>query len=152
MTKPSAPKGMADTDRTFAVWAIFIAVILAIWGATMLTDGPWGDDTAEKEEAAIANVKALLKDPYSAQFSNVHRCGDSPIFTGNVNAKNSFGAFTGDKTFYADASTAAVGFDDIRINAFIERCSAAIGLSGNPPTPKWTPELEVIEGWEEASE
>jgi hypothetical protein len=53
----------------------------------------------EKAESAVADK---LKDPESAQFRNVEPCPDNPIwYTGEVNGKNSFGAYAGFERFYS---------------------------------------------------
>lgn len=56
--------------------------------------------------AAKNAVKSKLKDPYSAQFSNVRLLdfNDGKIVCGDVNAKNSFGGYTGSSTFIASPS------------------------------------------------
>ncbi len=67
----------------------------------------------KNKEACIALIKAKLKDPYSAQFSDVSRLRSALVgydsatgrkfpaiaYSTTVNAKNSFGAYIGDKPF-----------------------------------------------------
>jgi hypothetical protein len=57
------------------------------------------DPAVAKAEQA---VKDELRDPDSAKFSDVDHCGKSDIITGKLNAKNRFGAFDGEVTFYSD--------------------------------------------------
>lgn len=63
--------------------------------------------SAEKLEKAKLQVSKGLKDPYSAQFSELYgvrtRKG-KVIICGTVNAKNSYGGYTGEKTFFIDTS------------------------------------------------
>lgn len=59
-------------------------------------------DEARAIEEAKSAVADKLKDPESAQFRNVERCPDSPIwYTGEVNGRNSFGAYAGFERFYS---------------------------------------------------
>lgn len=51
------------------------------------------------EKAAIAKVKAELKDPDSAQFRGVKEY-EKGVFCGWVNAKNSFGGYAGFGLFF----------------------------------------------------
>lgn len=54
-------------------------------------------EEAELHEKAKAAAASLLKDPMSAQFRNV--TGNTAV-CGEVNGKNSFGAYSGFKPFY----------------------------------------------------
>lgn len=55
----------------------------------------------EQMRTAQATMQATLKDPESAQFSDVvvSRVSGVPVVCGFVNAKNGFGGFTGRKGF-----------------------------------------------------
>lgn len=55
---------------------------------------------------AEAAVKRDLKDPYSPKFTELYRCGHSRYVTGQINAKNSYGGYTGDKSFVFDGEGA----------------------------------------------
>jgi hypothetical protein len=83
-----------------------------------------------KEQAAPDRLKvavaATLKDPGSAQFSNLRL--DGTILCGEVNGRNSFGAYTG-----ADKFTATDSFVHLR-NDFVERDFA---LQGTPANDVW---------------
>lgn len=48
---------------------------------------------------AEASVSSALKDPQSAQFTDVH-IFDGPMICGMVNAKNSFGGYVGPRRFF----------------------------------------------------
>ncbi|HHV68920.1 MAG TPA: DUF4124 domain-containing protein [Ochrobactrum intermedium] len=49
-----------------------------------------------------AAVRASLKDPDSANFNDLQHVGDGRALCGQVNAKNSYGGYTGFKRFVAD--------------------------------------------------
>lgn len=69
------------------------------------------DDVERVKEA----VRTQLKDPYSAQFANIKTL-DTPAGTtvcGEVNAKNSFGAYSGNAKFFG------VAHDDGPASGFI---------------------------------
>lgn len=60
-------------------------------------------DLAPAQRAAIEDgIKARLKDPESARFGAIKagRAPDGVTVCGQVNAKNSFGGYTGMETFY----------------------------------------------------
>lgn len=59
----------------------------------------------EQMRTAQAMMKAVLKDPESAQFSEVMvvRVSGEPVVCGYVNARNGFGGFTGRKGFLVTA-------------------------------------------------
>lgn len=55
------------------------------------------------ERASIERLKNTLKDPDSAKFQNVRvidQKGGAQVVCGEVNAKNSFGGYTGFQDFY----------------------------------------------------
>lgn len=55
-------------------------------------------------EAALRQaVLAALKDPNSADFKDVRHVGEGRALCGQVNAKNSYGGYSGFKAFVADA-------------------------------------------------
>jgi hypothetical protein len=56
-----------------------------------------------KKAAALELVKAQLKDSGSAQFKDVKRMGDKGGYCGWVNAKNSYGGYTGFAVFYVNS-------------------------------------------------
>lgn len=56
------------------------------------------------EQVALEHVRESLKDPQSAQFSSVYAAWSTEV-CGNVNARNSFGGYTGDQAFHYDAAT-----------------------------------------------
>lgn len=60
-------------------------------------------------EAAQTAVRKQLKDPGSAQFEDMQRCGSSRIVTGYMNAKNGFGGYVGREQFVFDGEAAIGG-------------------------------------------
>lgn len=70
-----------------------------------------GPTNSEAVEFGKDSVKAMLKDPDSAKFSEVdfypeldHKSQLSGYVCGEVNAKNSFGAYSGKQLFYSRIS------------------------------------------------
>jgi hypothetical protein len=55
------------------------------------------------ERAALDLVRAQLKDPHSAQFKGVRTMGDKGGYCGWVNAKNSFGGYSGFSVFFVSS-------------------------------------------------
>lgn len=83
-----------------------------------------GDETLDRAETAM---RGTLKDPDSAKFKDVVRCGNGVMVRGLVNAKNSFGAYTGFAAFYSDGQTGAT--EAGQFEEFIKlsgRCTAEI--------------------------
>lgn len=69
---------------------------------------PWYRVEATKQQIAYAKEKASydLLDPQAAQFRNIYSVssGNGHDFVcGEINAKNSYGAYTGFKRFYVDS-------------------------------------------------
>ena len=71
-------------------------------------------------EDAIAKAKELaaydLKDPDSAKFREIkiNEFNGGSVICGQINAKNSYGAYTGFKRFYASNRSAFVEMDETR--------------------------------------
>lgn len=86
--------------RAAAVGAAAAAVALTGCG------GPSSDD-AEKIEQVKSAVLEQLKDPESAQFSNVRVVGG--LVCGEVNAKNSFGGYVGKRKFWGGMPEVTAG-------------------------------------------
>lgn len=63
-------------------------------------------------EASKEAVRSVMKDPYSVRFEDVEyneapgAAGYDNFVCGQVNAKNSYGAYTGFRRFYVNAGTA----------------------------------------------
>jgi hypothetical protein len=79
----------------------------------------------QKMDKATDAVARTLKDPASAQFRDVRRCGPKgEVYTGQVNSKNGYGAYGGFEHFYSDGVLTSVGFSDPGVAELQERCSA----------------------------
>lgn len=68
-------------------------------------------DKAELQASAQRAIRAQLKDPESARFSDVfvHQTKDSlTAVCGSVNARNGFGGYDGDKAFFVIGSIALI--------------------------------------------
>lgn len=64
-------------------------------------------------ERAKRAVTAVLKDPESAKFGYIYPSAAMiNVACGTVNAKNSFGGYTGEQKFIANPSTGSVILDD----------------------------------------
>ena len=75
-------------------------------------------------------VRAALKDPDAARFQEVEVCSaDKAIYTGEVNAKNGYGAYNGFNRFYfADGQTVFYdddddGYDNEKYHRLAARCN-----------------------------
>lgn len=75
------------------------SVAAAIIACTLMSGCSREAETVERVKDA---VRAQLKDPSSAQFTNVRTVGDQAALAvcGEVNAKNSFGAYVGPQRFW----------------------------------------------------
>lgn len=105
--------------RTFAALIASALIVSACSRSETKAAEPEGESTAiaasnESEVAAVAEaVKAKLKDPASATFRNVRRVpfmglerSTSKVYCGEVNARNSFGGFSGYSNFVVSNATA----------------------------------------------
>lgn len=110
----SAPVGATQEERSSnANWwlALFVAVpiigLFSYWG-----DKPSGSKATDYDyiELHKGRIKALLKDPGSAEFQNtfVSRKLGGPVVCGEVNAKNSFGGYTGFQRFVSGGTVQAL--------------------------------------------
>ena len=72
-------------------------------------------------------VKEQLRDPESAQFQNVKNgCGE-------VNAKNSYGGYTGFKKFYTKGNQVVIDSNDDDVLPFYLNWSAFCNIPSNFP-------------------
>jgi hypothetical protein len=114
-------------------WAVGLGV-LAVVGIAMpkpdagtATEDPAKPDTValrEREDRQLMRnaetaMRDRLKDPESARFHDlvVARFSGAPVVCGHVNAKNSFGGYSGKKAFVY-VSGAPIGEDDLAADAF----------------------------------
>jgi len=66
------------------------------------------DKLLQEAQDAVA-AKSL--DPASVQFKDVARCSQPNMVSGEMNAKNLYGAYTGFKMFYYDSSSHEVAIN-----------------------------------------
>lgn len=119
--------------------------ILALAPLALLSLSSCGGDPSDQAiRQAEETVKAELRAPESAKFSDVERCGKSQIVTGKVNAKNMYGGPSGNVSFYVEGVSMTVyplerdgpftaqfsSLHDHDDSLLIERCTAA--LQGKP--------------------
>lgn len=84
--EPSIAAPPRVDSRRWRLWAIVagLALVLFAWPAIQ---------NHRRTASAIEEVKKSLKDPFTAQFRNVEIIDD--LVCGQVNARNSFGAYVG---------------------------------------------------------
>lgn len=85
-----------------------IALILAMAFSACISV-PGRASTADDRRRVEAEVKRKLKDGESARFLWPKWTRDDTIYCGWVNAKNSYGGYTGYKLFYAQLTKSAEG-------------------------------------------
>lgn len=98
-----------STQLRVGVWCSCVVAIVGCGGDTAIVNA---------EEA----MRSKLRDPGSAQFRNVERCGAGEIVHGEVNGKNSYGAYTGFTKFYSDGVSASSDFGDYDHRQLFEAC------------------------------
>lgn len=83
-------------------------------------------------------VRYQLKDGDSAKFRNERRCGASDIITGEVNSKNSYGAYAGFEAFYFRGGLVEIGDDSSStlFKACMEATEAATDEMVNAMSPE----------------
>lgn len=83
-------------------------IAISIAGLVVSLHAPAADEAFI--EASKDKVREMLKDPESAQFSNIYvtQNGGSPSVCGFVNAKNSYGGYVGKIRFVASPDIATI--------------------------------------------
>lgn len=82
-----------------------------------------GDEFAKEKDL----VRHGLRDPESATFRDVQRCGRSHIVSGELNTANEFGGMTGFQPFYVDGARVGImGAADDSFVTIAGRCTRAI--------------------------
>ena len=103
------------------VFYIFFTVLIGIPSLVNAADKTWETLSDETVLRKILVEKSNLKDPFSIQFrqvkvSNSKAVDNAPItiWCGEVNAKNSYGAYSGWKLFFAisNGKEASVSIDE----------------------------------------
>ena len=98
--------GGAASDPTEMKHGIQIAVLLALAGCSVIPG-----TEAHQEKLARTALQSILADPTSAQFADLRgpgAVGVDRLLCGRVNAKNSFGAYTGFQRFVANTREGGV--------------------------------------------
>jgi hypothetical protein len=89
--------------RVMRIGAVFLTVLLVAALSGCDESGASAESSKESawNYASQKAVRAKLKDPKSAEFSEVYfsRRGGLPMTCGHVNAKNSFGGYAGAQRF-----------------------------------------------------
>jgi hypothetical protein len=75
-------------------------VILLAFGSVYAQDPNPRKATPDEVQGITEALKSRLKDPDSAKVSGVKISADGKTACGYVNAKNSYGGYTGDSAFY----------------------------------------------------
>lgn len=101
---------------------------------------------AEEDREMISQARVLMrrrmKDPESAQFSDVMvvRASGKPIVCGDVNAKNSFGGYTGRKGFVMPKGGVPIGEEDLPqkdwVNLWNQSCTSKAKPSAGDAGPE----------------
>tara|TARA_R110000751_G_scaffold59065_5_gene124231 strand:- start:3863 stop:4264 length:402 start_codon:yes stop_codon:yes gene_type:complete len=107
---------------SFVTWLVLFTVIIVAGNAMLSEDPPTPPKPQKTEEQKLADaenaksyayvmaaekiLRSGLKDPESAKISRSHY--SEPYVCGYLNAKNSFGGFTGDKEFMVNTVTGEV--------------------------------------------
>ena len=107
-----------------------LAIPLALlFSAATAQEAPPRAATPKEERAILQAVKDNLKDPDSARISGVKISADGKTVCGFVNAKNSFGGYSGNSAFYVMAFSRAkesvyvlVSIDNGRESATASMC------------------------------
>lgn len=130
----------SNTDNSVVAALLIGSVALVVLFVVAILPGLSGAEGGNVEAAKDA-VRRTMLDPDAAQFRDVERCsGDRKVVRGEVNGKNSFGAYTGFKSFfYADYHVA--NLEDPDFTEIMNRCyndlpkDSAQGGAGNVQMP-----------------
>ena len=116
--------------NTFTLLSIAVIGLSACVTTTPIHRDPLPASTASKAEIEKAKqgVRAQMKDPASVQFRNVrgYNKGGMALLCGEVNAKNSFGGYTG-----FDHFTYLAG------HMFVNKPAAGCDFCENPFNKNW---------------
>lgn len=105
------------------------ALALLLLGACSADEPDFGTPEYVMQQAK-KDVSAKLKDPSSAQFSNV-RISETGAVCGKVNGKNSYGAYSGASSFlYIPISSAHADIEHGEFGALLE------GEDASHPSPR----------------
>lgn len=82
----------------------------------------------------------MMKDPRSAEFRDLKRCGAGDIIEGEVNAKNSYGAYSGYQRFIVDGDQVYLAGSESTGGDVQEKCIQAIEQQTKKIMDSLTPE------------
>lgn len=107
---------------------LIISAALTVSGCADLSPDPKADLIARAKIAAAAG----LKDPDSAKFRNLLAYPDKKLVCGEINGKNSFGAYSGFSDFYYHNGYAMIADHDSIFRARLdELCMGALKDQGD---------------------
>lgn len=115
---------------TYRIAPLTFLIAFAVGGCGAL-DPSAGTEVTEKQAAfqqtVEGAVRAILRDPDSAKFSEVKAYPDAGVACGKVNAKNAFGGFVGDENFaYADGRAALASSNPDTWGIYSNACAVAM--------------------------
>ena len=114
-----SPKESGEVPKEDVRLLVLIGGGILLFTAALL-GGRLYQDSKPFSEAKSA-LESQLKDPYSVKYSNLDTCPAGNGVTGDYNAKNSFGAYTGNEPFlYVNGHLAMVG--DRNFSDFLDLC------------------------------
>jgi len=113
---PAPPPGCPRTERgkmqIKALYSVFALLLVSACGSIGAQADEVDPKQAEFEQKVQDAVRAILRDPASAQFSEMKAYPDANAACGKVNAKNAFGGYAGEESFAYSFSQAATESSD----------------------------------------
>lgn len=114
-----------------AVYSLVALLFVSACGGMGLQGNEADPKQAEFEQKVQAAVRGILRDPASAQFSNVNAFPDSYAACGKVNSKNGFGGYAGEESFAYSLGRAATESSDTALwMSLSNACQAAMREDG----------------------
>lgn len=95
-----------------AVYSVLALLLVSACGGMGAQADEVDPKQAEFEQKVQNAVRAILRDPASAQFSDMKAYPDANAACGKVNAKNAFGGYAGEESFAYSFSQAATESSD----------------------------------------
>lgn len=127
---------MQSVDSKIKFFSVILFIVFIVTNSKIAvsseTDALSADDIAYIKDA-LQKTKDKLKDPDSAKFKNlVYYKSAFSVVCGEINAKNSYGAYNGFKLFYQTSMDLIGGIasgDDARVtlNMMGRQCSSSKG-------------------------
>ena len=114
--------------KAFTGLILLILVFLGLWGYDVYkassTESQRLDAIEQAKQKGMELVRSALKDPTSAQFEDVRAADGEGVVCGLVNAKNSYGGYTGFKIFLSNEGQVFIDNGSLSINSMIRsECS-----------------------------